>query len=469
MSAQATTRPAAAESSLSSSLTRWRYAADRSTDLAATLFIVSGVFWLLIASLLSLLTQFKLISPEFLGGWRWLSYGRVYPMAQNAFVYGWLSNAGIGITIWLWARLTRVKMRGQLLLIVSGALWNTGVALGLIGIMTGFSRGLYWLDMPIVAFAFLLPGAVLVTMAMFNTWRNCAQSNLFVSGSYLSAIALWLPLLLLTTLLPLQQGLAGATYASWYAHNLLNLWIVPVCVAAAYYLIPKIAGRAIYSYHLATPAFWLYALFACWSGAGLLIGGPAPFWVSSLSIAFSILLLVPVCIIAINLLLTMRGTSMMNHAEPAARFLFYGVLGFALFGLLQSGASLRWWNRVTQFTLFQNTQIYLGLYAFATMVVMGAIYYIVPRYTGKKWSNLAGVRLHFLTLGVGIGVFILASWFGGVAQGASLLEAETAFSDTLSPVWIWLETLAALLITVGNLLFAYLLFGNLALKRKSSA
>ena len=34
----------------------------------------------------------------------------------------------------------------------------------------------------------------------------------------------------------------------------------------AYYMIPKVIGRPVYSYHLATIGFWTYALFSSWTG-----------------------------------------------------------------------------------------------------------------------------------------------------------------------------------------------------------
>ncbi len=45
-------------------------------------------------------------------------------------------------------------------------------------------------------------------------------------------------------------GVAKATNNWWFAHNLLGLWLTPVGLATAYFLIPKVIGRPVHSYHL---------------------------------------------------------------------------------------------------------------------------------------------------------------------------------------------------------------------------
>lgn len=444
--------------------TRWRFSADKSSNLASSIFIASGVLWLLIGTLLSLIAQFKLINPDFLADWRWLTYGRVQPMAQNAFIFGWLSLAGMGVMTWLWARLLKTKIKAQLLLVSGALLWNLGVAVGLLGIMTGFSRGIEWLDMPLVAYVILLLSVPPVLQSMYYTLKSCQVKSYYISVWYLGAAALWFFLILATTLLPTQTGIASATYGAWFGHNLVGLWVLPIALAAGYYLVPKLTGRPVYSQHLAPFGFWTFALFMCWSSADQLIGSPIPQWLSILSIAFSLLMLIPVSVITLNLLMGMRSIDRSKSVDPASKFVMFAVISFALYGLLDGLHPLRWWNEITQFTLFQSAHTQLGIYAFASMMLFGAIYYAMPRMSGKSWLHPGLINIQYLLCAAGIGLFVLANWFGGVFQGTALMDAATPAQDAISGIWLLIGMLGTLAMAAGHLLFAYLFYGSLARK-----
>ena len=461
MSLQATETSTATAPAPTKTDTRWRFSADKSANLASTVFIASGILWLLVSTLLTLITQFKLFSPDFMGDWRWLTYGRVYPMAQNAFVFGWLSMAGMGILTWLWARLMKGKVKGQLLLVSGAMLWNLGVALGVVGIMTSFSRGTEWLDMPLLSYVIFLLAIPPVLQSMYYSAKASKNKNLYISSWYAGAAIIWLFCLLATTLLPTQSGISSATYAAWFGHGIIGLWILPVGLATAYYLIPKLTGRPVFSKHLAPLGFWTFALFMCWSGADQLIGSPIPQWLSVISIGFSVLMLIPVSVITVNLLLSSRNLDRSASGSPAARFIFFAVISFSLYGLLDALHPLRWWNEITQFTLFQSAHLQLGIYAFASMMAFGAIYYIMPRISKSAWPNPSLIRFHYLLAAVGIGLFITAHWFGGVFQGTALMDATVPTQEAVSSLWLSLGILGFLCIAAGHLLFAYLFYGNL--------
>src|ERR1051325_3568768 len=59
-----------------------------------TLF-VGAVIWLVLNSVLGLITSIKLHAPGFLADCSWLSYGRVSPAQTNALMFGFASQAAI--------------------------------------------------------------------------------------------------------------------------------------------------------------------------------------------------------------------------------------------------------------------------------------------------------------------------------------------------------------------------------------
>ena len=69
-----------------------------------TLF-VSAAVWLVAASVFGLLASIKFHSPNFLSDCASLTYGRVHPVATNALLYGFAMQSGLGVALWIIARL----------------------------------------------------------------------------------------------------------------------------------------------------------------------------------------------------------------------------------------------------------------------------------------------------------------------------------------------------------------------------
>jgi hypothetical protein len=76
------------------------------------------------------------------------TYGRVWPAAIDALVYGWATTAGLGLAVWLLARTSRTPMRAPGALMCAVVFWNLGVAIGLTGIFLGDSTSVELLEFP---------------------------------------------------------------------------------------------------------------------------------------------------------------------------------------------------------------------------------------------------------------------------------------------------------------------------------
>ena len=111
--------------------------------------IVGALGWALLSSLLALLTSVKLHSPTVIANCSWLTYGHTRPAANDAFVYGFASQAGIALALWMLCRLGRTTLVGALPVAIASLFWNVGVAIGLVGIFTGHSTGFEWLEFPV--------------------------------------------------------------------------------------------------------------------------------------------------------------------------------------------------------------------------------------------------------------------------------------------------------------------------------
>ena len=84
---------------------------DLSCRVPLLVLFLSAAFWFLLGSICTLVCSIKFHSPNFLADAGWLTYGRLLPAGRTALLYGGCMQAGLGVGLWLLARLGRVPMR----------------------------------------------------------------------------------------------------------------------------------------------------------------------------------------------------------------------------------------------------------------------------------------------------------------------------------------------------------------------
>src|SRR3954471_9744524 len=166
---------------------------DASTRVPVLMFYTSAIVWLLLGTLLAWLVSFKAHSPDLLGNFSFLTWGRMRPAHMNIMIYGWASIAGMGTGIWLMARLFPA-VRGYSLLLVTGAgFWNLGVLLGVGAILAGDSTGYQWLEFPPYAAIVLFVAYCLIMSWAVLMFRFRRGDQIYISQWYLIGAFLWFP------------------------------------------------------------------------------------------------------------------------------------------------------------------------------------------------------------------------------------------------------------------------------------
>jgi cytochrome c oxidase cbb3-type subunit 1 len=398
--------------------------------LPVIMFLASAVFWLVVGSFLASLAAWKLVAPSLLDGAGWLSYGRIQPAAENALVYGWASQAGIGLALWILARLGQSELGSPRLLTAAGAFWNFGVLLGICSILAGGGHPIRGLEFSGAA-AFIL----LVAYACIGVWslillRNRSSNSLYVSQWYLLAAFLCFPWLYATANMLLVwypvQGSAQGPIACWFWGSLIWLWLAPLSLGAAYYVIPHIARRPVRAYPASLLAFWCLVFFGGWVGLRQLLGGPIPAWLASAGVAASIMMLIPGTLIAINTLGTLSGR---NDAPPFEGF--FSASGLVCFAaVIIQGAVTPFTSAVTHFSDYSTGESVLIILGFLTMALFGGIYYALPRLTGTELLPADGLR-HFWLAIWGVGTMFVSLTLGGMIQGFALYDPRVEFMSSL--------------------------------------
>ena len=246
-----------------------------------------------------------------------------------------------------------------------------------------------------------------------------------------------------------------ATTNWWFGHNVLGLWFTPVSVAAIYYFVPKVIGQPIRSYNLSLLGFWALAFFYGQVGGHHLIGGPVPGWLVTLSIVQSVMMVVPVMAFTVNQALTIRGHYRLVLHSPTLRFMLLGGAMYVLSSLQGTVEAFRSINAVTHFTHFTVAHAHLGMYAFVSMVLFGAIYFMMPRVLEREWPYPRLIALHFWLVTVGISIYFVGLSIGGWLQGKAMLDASRPFIESVAVTLPYLRARSAggALMAAGHLVF----------------
>ena len=450
---------------------------DQSIRSASLFFTVSAVIWLLLGTVFALIAAIKMHNPEFLAGFEAATFGRVRSAHLNAVALGWSNNVIYGLCLWIMARLCRSPIRHGGLLIIAGVFWNLGVSLGIFGILRGDLTSVEWLEVPVYATPLLAISYILIGVWGIIAFRFRRGDHVYVSQWYFLAGLFWFPWIYVVAVLMIlwapAQGVVQSVVNWWFGHNALGLWYTPMALGAAYYLIPKVLGRPIYSYYLSVLGFWSLALFYNWAGIHHIIGGPVPVWLVSAGIVASVMMVVPVVVVGINHHLSIVGLHKEGWRSPTIRFVVFGAINYTLVSLIGSAMSLRDVNLITHFTHFTVGHAHHGVYAFFTMIMFGGIYYMMPRMLHREWPSAKLIQIHFWASGIGILIMVIALQVGGWYQGLAINNAEIPFLEIVQNTLPWLKarSVSGVFITIGHVAFAinffWMLFAAGAVRAKS--
>jgi cytochrome c oxidase cbb3-type subunit 1 len=419
-----------------------------------TLFGGAAV-WLVLSSVFGLIASLTFHGPGLFADSAMLSYGRAYPAWANLLIYGFAIPTGLGVGLWLLARLGGVPVAQPFLIAVGAKLWHVGVLVGWIAILAGQTSGFEWFELPRYAAVILFAAFVLMAIWVFVTYARRTRTELYPTQWFVLAALFWFPWILSTAILLLQifpvRGVVQVAVAWWFAGNLLNVWLTLAGLAATFYLLPKLTQRPLQSYYFALFVFWTVLLFGSWTGIPM--SSPLPAWMSTMSSVATVLLLVPIFSLVAIMLQTTRGAKIPCGGGPLC-YTKFGVWALTLATVAAAIAACPVVARVTDYTWFTHGVNTLRLYGFFAMTMFAAVYYILPQVSGLAIS--AGrIKLHFWLAMGGAVLLSLPLMLGGVKQGLKLANAEVPFMETVKAAQMAFRigTMGEMLIVLGALLF----------------
>jgi cytochrome c oxidase cbb3-type subunit 1 len=267
---------------------------------ASLAFMVAGACWFLIGTTYGLLSAIHLMAPEAFNNIGPLVFGRTRPAHVNTVVFGFVAQVLVGTALYFVPALLKTRLWSEPLGWASCALWNLTVLSGPITFAFALTQGREYAEYIWIFDVSLVLSVVLLIINLVMTVVNRRESTLYVSVWYALGAVLWTagnyPIgnVMWNPATGAMPGLIDSVFLWYYGHNLVGLLLTPLAVAVAYFVIPRVTGRPLYSHALSLVGFWTLIAIYSHIGGHHILQAPIPNWLRTISVIDSMLMFVPV-------------------------------------------------------------------------------------------------------------------------------------------------------------------------------
>ncbi len=425
---------------------------------AAKFFMFSAIVWLVIGMGAGLLGALEFSFPDLSKGITQLSFTHLRPAHVNTVAFGWLSMANIGSALYIIPALCKTKLFSEKLANLTCYVWNFVVGAGFISLLNGYTEGREYAEYREPFDYLVVAGLLLLSYNLFRTVLNRNVKKLYVSVWYIMGAFFWMPLVYIVgnRTFVAMDGLNDGILNWFYGHNILGMWFTVLGVGIAYYMLPKMSGKAIWSHSLSMLGFWTIAFFYAPTGTHHLLQSPVPEWLKALAVIFSAALIIPVITVLTNFYMTMKGSWWMMTTNMPLRFVLTGAFWYlvtCLQGPFQATRGVNWYIHFTQWVVGHAHAALLGTFTF---FVIGSIYYGLQRLTGRRIYSVRLVKWHYWLLLIGFALFFISLTVAGLQQsvGWALGYPVAQWSLTLPPMWL-VRSIGGVFMFASSCLFAY--------------
>jgi cbb3-type cytochrome c oxidase subunit I len=427
--------------------------------------LIAALAWLVFGMLAGFTLAYRLMSPEnaeFLGDLAPLSYGRMRMFHTHAVIFGWLTNGFIAFTYYAVPRLVNKPLFGLPLARFNFPWTQVAILIGALALLFGHAEGVEYAEAPWWADILFASAFVFALLNALGTVLQARDLKLYVSVWYiiLGFTFTALNFVMANTIAAhVAPGAAGAAITGLWIHNAVGLWVTPMGVAIAYYLLPVLVDRPIANHRLSVLGFWTLAILYPLGGSHHYFYSPVPWWLQVMAVPLTSALIFVVYTVVYNFFATMKGQWRLISGNLPLRFLAFGIFSYIITCTQGPFHALFSVQRVVHFTDWVVAHAHLALFGVFSWWLFAFIYFAWPRLTGRELRSKAAGEWHFwLTF---LGFFILyyiPDTIAGLMQGFAWLRG-LPFNDSFvaaQPFWIpravsGVVLLAGVLLMIWNL------------------
>lgn len=420
-------------------------------------FLMSAIFWLVIGVIAGLVAAALMVWPDLTTGVAQLTFGRLRPIHVNGVLIGWLSMAYVGCIYYITTVLSRQKsLWNERLGNVTLVIWNLTVLIGVFCLANGYTEAREYAELNGILDWMVLGGLLLTGLNVYMTVLTGPEKKWYVSTWYFLGALFWFPIVYIIGNRAFVQfdGLNDAIAGWFYGHNILGMWFTVGGVGILYYLIPRFTGNPLYSHTLSMIGFWTIGMFYAPTGTHHVLQAPVPEWLKAIAVISSVFLLVPVLTVLVNFFQTLKGKWHLGADHIPLRFAMAAGISYLLTciqGPFQATRAINWYLHFSNWVV---GHAHLALLATFSFIVFGAIYFIIPKITGRKiysrplavwhfWLSLVGWIVMLVSLTIA-GLIQAAGWHFGIPVDQWVLEQEP---------YMFVRFLSGILLVAGQVLF----------------
>ncbi len=433
----------------------------KAADSVTRLWFYGAILWFPVFATFGLIMAIKFFVPTFLVDSAFDTFGRIRPAHVNGLLFGFLSSALIGAAYYVAPRLSHFPLYKPKIGKLAAVLWNFGVLAGVLLILGGDTQAREYAEMPWIIDILILITLILIGFNLLGTILKRREHKLYVSLWFFAGVSLWFPIVYFVGNVVWNPpsgalfGLTDAIFNWFYGHNVLGLWFTVWGLALWYYFIPRLTKRALYSVTLSYISFFALAFFYTGVGGHHLLQSSIPEWLKTIAVATSGLMMISVLTFATNIGMTLRGAWHSIFSNVPLRFIVFGFINYIFVSIQGTFQAFRDMNLYLHYSQWPVMHSHLSLYASFAILIMGIMFWLVPRVTGKRlWSKKLMDITWWVTL-MGYTVFMAGMMLAGLVQNASWFTHMTIAQalPTLTPYFI-VRAIGGGIVVVSAFLFA---------------
>lgn len=424
---------------------------------------------LMISALFGTVVAIKLITPDFLSGQVWNTWGSMRANHTQGILFGWLGNAFLAFLYFAIPRLGGRPVMSRPLGWALFALWNCGVVLLGWAVVSLNLPNYFWAIKPLewtefpLAVNFVTELCLVLMALQFipPLARKPSNDGMYVSSWYIIGGLVFTMLAFpVGSLVPqLAPGAIGAAFSGLWIHDAVGLYVTPFALAIAYYVFPVRTGQPIYSHFLSMIGFWLLFFAYPLNGTHHFVYSSIPMDTQRAAIAASVIMGFDVILVVLNLLMSLRGQAALVRRDMPLRFVWTGIVVYLVVSLQGSLQAIMPMQRYVHFTDWVIGHSHLAMLGFGSFVTLGGIAHVWERSTGCRYNHGYMNRAYWLIL-LGLMIMFVDLTAAGLVQGKLSSDGAPWMDSVRASQAYWLVRAAsAVPILLG---FAAFIVGMLA-------
>ncbi|MCB1461299.1 MAG: cytochrome-c oxidase, cbb3-type subunit I [Nitratireductor sp.] len=361
--------------------------------------------------------------------WPATSFGRLRPVHTTGVIFGFGGNALIATSFYVLQRTSRARLADAVSPWVVLIGFNLFCAWAVTGYLMGSTQSKEYAEPEWYADLWLVIVWVVYFVLYMRTLARRVEPHIYVANWYYLSFILVVAILHIVNNLAVPIGLTGRSFPIWsgvqdamiqwwYGHNAVAFFLTTGFLGMLYYFLPVRSGRPIWSYRLSILSFWGIVFFYIWVGSHHLHYTALPYWVQTLGMTFSVMLLVPSWASAGNAIATLNGAWHKVRDDATLRFMFVAAVFYGLSTFEGSFLAIRPVNSLSHYTDWTVGHVHSGTLGWVAMIIFGAIYTLVPKLAGREtmaWPR--AIEWHFWLAVGGTLIYVVSMWNAGITQG----------------------------------------------------